>query len=123
MPDIENQIIICYHNSFPWPSNFFQSTYIYLILIHSFDCASKSIIVIMQRYQSKLRIITNAPWYVTNQTFHSDLHIPFVRTVIQDCTHKHRTALVTHPNPLVKPMLHPAHNRRLKRRWTFDTTN
>jgi hypothetical protein len=87
-------------------------------------CASKSNIAIMQRYQSKLfRIITNAPWYVTNQTFHSDLHIPLVRTVIQDCTHKHRTALVSHPNPLVKPMLHPAHNRRLKQRWTFDTTN
>jgi hypothetical protein len=48
-------------------------------------CASKSNIAIMQRYQSKsLRIITNAPWYVTNQTLHSDLHIPFVRTVIQD---------------------------------------
>jgi hypothetical protein len=31
----------------------------------------------IQRYQSKLlRIITNAPRYVTNHTLHSDLHIP-----------------------------------------------
>ena len=40
-------------------------------------CASKSIIAVIQRYQSKLlRSITNAPWYVSNHTLHSDLHIP-----------------------------------------------
>jgi hypothetical protein len=87
-------------------------------------CASKSNIAIMQRYQSKiLRTITNAPWYVTNRTLHTDLQISFVHTVFQDGIHKHRTTLVSHPNPLVEPMLHSKHSRRLKRRWTFDTTN
>ena len=32
----------------------------------------------------------------------------------------HRITLASHPNPPVEPMLHPTHNRRLKRRWTFD---
>ena len=42
-------------------------------------CASKSNISVIQRYQSKLLpTITNAPWYVTNQTLHSDLRIPYV---------------------------------------------
>jgi hypothetical protein len=45
--------------------------------IELWGCASISNIAIMQRYQSKiLRTITNAPWYVTNQTLHTDLQIP-----------------------------------------------
>ena len=88
------------------------------------DCASKSNIAIMQRHQSKfLRTIANAPWYVTNQILHTDLQIPYLRTLINDRINKHRIALATHPNPLVEPMLHPEHNRRLKRRWTFDPTD
>jgi len=75
----------------------------------------------MQRYQSKLpRPIANAPWYVTNQTLHSDLQIPYIRTVIHDLINKHRIRLASHPNPLMEPMLHSAHNRRLKGRWNFD---
>jgi len=78
----------------------------------------------MQRYQSKiLRNIANALWYVTNQTLHTDLQIPYVSDVIHERINKHRIALATHPNPLVEPMLHPEHNRRLKRRWTFDLTD
>ena len=38
--------------------------------------ASPSNIAKIQRYQSKLlRLITNAPWFVTNQTLHQDLCI------------------------------------------------
>ena len=48
-------------------------------------CASKSNISVIQRYQSKLLLtITNAPWYVTNQTLHSDLRIPYVHSVLLD---------------------------------------
>ena len=86
-------------------------------------CASKYNIAIMQRYQSKiLRLITIAPWYVNNQTLHTDLQIPFVHTVFQDHIRKHRNTLESHPNLLVEPILHSEHNR-LKRRWTFDATN
>jgi hypothetical protein len=89
--------------------------------IELWGCANKSIIVIMQKYQSKLlRIITNAPWYVINHTLYTDLHIPYVRTVIHDRINKHRTTLASHPNPLMEPLLQTAHIRRLKRRWAFD---
>ena len=90
------------------------------------SCASKSNtrISVIQRYQSKLlRTITNAPWYVTNQTLHSDVRIPYVHSVLQDYIHKHRSALEVHSNPLVEPLLHTTHTRRLKRRWTFVEIN
>ena len=84
-------------------------------------CAKKFNTAIMQRYQSKLlRTIANVPWYVNNHTLHTDIRIPYVRTVIHDRINKHRTLLATHPYRLMQPMLQPAHNRRLKRRWTFD---
>ena len=67
--------------------------------------------------------ITNAPWYVTNQTLRSDLRIPYVHSVLQDYIHKHPSALEVHSNPLVEPLLHTTHTRRLKRRWTFDVIN
>ena len=76
-------------------------------------CASKSNIAIMQRYQTKiLRTIANAPRYVTNQTFHTDLQIPYVSTVIHEGINKHHIALATHLNPPVEPMLHTEYNRR-----------
>ena len=84
-------------------------------------CATKWNIAIIQRYQSKLlRTMANAPWYVSNHTFHTDLRIPYVRTVFQERIAKHRATLTSHPNPLMEPLLQPLHNRRLKRRWTFD---
>jgi len=87
-------------------------------------CAIKTNIAIMQRYQSKIiRTIAKAPWHVTNQTLHTDLQIPYFSTVIHEQINKHRIALAIHPNPLVEPLLHPEHNRRLKRRWTFDLTD
>ena len=91
-----------------------QDSWLYIISngIVQWGCASKSNIAIMQRYQSKiLRLITNAPWYVNNQTLHTDLQIPFVHTVFQDHIRKHRNTLESHPNPLVEPILHSEHNR------------
>jgi hypothetical protein len=68
--------------------------------IELWGCANKSNIAIMQRYQSKLlRTIINAPWYVTNHTLHTDLHIPYFRKVIHDRINKHRTTLVSPPQP------------------------
>ena len=67
-----------------------------------------------------LRSITITPRYVANQTLHSDLHIPHVHTVFRERRATYRTALDSHPNPLMEPLAHPPNNRRLKRRWTFD---
>ena len=92
--------------------------------IELWGCASNSNIEIIQRYQSEiLRILTNASWYVTNNTLHSDLHIPYVREVFQERIAIHRTAISSHPNPLMAPLLHLQTTRRLKRRWTLDGTH
>ena len=83
-------------------------------------CASASNTAIIQRYQAKiLRIITNAPRFVTSLTLHSDVRIPQVRSVFKQRIEIHLTVLETHPNPLIEPIL-AQYNRRLKRRWTFD---
>jgi hypothetical protein len=48
----------------------------------------------MQRSQYKtLRMITNAPWYVTNQILHDDLKVPFIKDIIQEKSIKHHDKL------------------------------
>ena len=86
-------------------------------------------IEIIQRYQSKiLRLLTNAPWYVTNHTLHSDLHIPYVREVFQERIAIHRTAISSHPNhgststlgdhQTPKTTMDTRRDTLRKRRWT-----
>ena len=88
--------------------------------IELWGCATKSNINVIQRNKSKLlRSITNAPWYVSNQTLHSNLRILHVRKVLRKRTATHRTALDSHPNILIEPLVHPPNSRRLKRRRTF----
>ena len=51
--------------------------------IELWGCASPSNITKIQRYQSKLlRLITNAPCFVTNQTLHQDLCIEKVKKCV-----------------------------------------
>jgi hypothetical protein len=90
--------------------------------IELWGCASKTNVEIIQRYQWKLlRIIINAPRYVTNQKVHSDLRIHTVKSVRNDYTRKHGSTLEHQPNPAVKPLLLYSHQtRRLKRHWNFD---
>jgi hypothetical protein len=79
-------------------------------------CASKSNISIIQRSQSKaLRMIVDAPWYVSNATLHADLGISYVQDAIhQKCSINH-TRFRTHENPLPKTLLLREENRLLKR--------
>jgi hypothetical protein len=68
-------------------------------------CASPSNTAKIQRYQSKiLRLITNAPWFVTNQTLYQDLGIEEVRNVIREKAVAHHKTLSEHPNPLMGPL-------------------
>jgi hypothetical protein len=65
--------------------------------IELWRCASKSHIAKMQQSQSKiLRMITNAPWYVTNQTLHENLKVPFIKDVIQEKSINHHDKLGNH---------------------------
>lgn len=84
--------------------------------------ASKSNIEIIQRFQSKiLRKITNAPWYVSNQTLHSDLKIPFVKSEISKISEKYLAKLNFHPNFLAVNLLDNSEFQyRLKRSTILD---
>lgn len=89
--------------------------------IEIWGCASKSNIALLQRCQSKiLRIIANAPWYVTNQTLHDDLSVPYIVDVIKRRTQQHHTKLEGHPNVLLQPLLEKHEPRRLRRQWPAD---
>jgi hypothetical protein len=84
--------------------------------IELWGCASKSSISIMQRNQSKiLRMITNAPWYVPNQTLHEDLNVPYITEVIQERSNKHHDKIKIHSNTISWPLLGQQHRRRLKK--------
>jgi hypothetical protein len=75
----------------------------------------------MQQSQSKiLRMITNAPWYVTNQTLHDDLKVPFIKDVIQEKSINHHDKLGNHSNPILQPLLEQQQRRRLKKLWLAD---
>jgi hypothetical protein len=81
-------------------------------------CASKSNISIIQRKQSKiLRMIADAPWYVSNAILHAVLGVSYVQDDIHKKCNKHHTTLESHENPLLKSLLVREENPRLKRNW------
>ncbi|CAH2108180.1 unnamed protein product [Euphydryas editha] len=68
-----------------------------------------------------LRIITDAPWFVTNQQLHHDLEIRTVQEEIKHSMKSYRNRLENHPNILT---LHLMNNitmfKRLKRKSPRD---
>ena len=89
--------------------------------IELWGCASKSNINIIQRSQSKiLRMLVDAPWYVSNETLHQDLNLKFVKEIILDRSRQHMSKIETHENELLQPLREPINNRRLKRTWPND---
>ena len=85
-------------------------------------CQSNTTKLYYQIYRCTVHFAESLDWY-TNQCTHIkffilkllDLQIPFVHTVFHVHIRKHRNTLESHPNPLVEPILHSEHNRRLKR--------
>jgi hypothetical protein len=66
-------------------------------------------------------MITNAPWYVTNQTLHDDLNVPFIKDIIQERSLKHYDKLGDHSNTILQPLLEQQQQRRrLKKLWRAD---
>ena len=82
--------------------------------------AASSNIEIIQRFQSKiLRIITNAPLYITNDQLHKDLRVPTVREEIKKIATSYHLRISHHVNPLMSRLMH--HNfSRLQRRAPQD---
>lgn len=87
--------------------------------------ASNSNIEILQRFQSKtLRIITDAPWYTSNDIIHQDLHMCSVREVVKCASEKYLSRLERHPNTLAMNLLDNSNTTyRLKRYKPLDLPN
>jgi hypothetical protein len=85
-------------------------------------CSKPSHTKILQAFQSKtLRLITNAPRYVNNQTLHTDLSIPYINEVITTAARKSTDRNSNHHNPLAANLYNrPLGNRRLRRYWPED---
>ncbi|KAF0716880.1 Uncharacterized protein FWK35_00027208 [Aphis craccivora] len=62
----------------------------------------------IQKFQSFQSIclchLTNAPWYVSNLTLHSDLKIPNIYTLASHCYKLFHKNTVNHPNPLISDL-------------------
>jgi hypothetical protein len=65
-------------------------------------------------------MITNAPWYVTDQTPLEDLKVPFIKDVIQEKSINHHDKLGNHSNPILQPLLEQQQRGRLKKLWPTD---
>jgi hypothetical protein len=84
--------------------------------------ASNSNIDILERFQSiVLRIITDAPWYVSNTLIRRDLRVLPARQELRNYSITYRHRLDNHANRLAKSLFPgPALNQRLKRCYPAD---
>ena len=62
-----------------------------------------------------LRMINSAPWYVSNQTLHSDFEIQYLTKVVRIKTNKYKNRSTGRSNQLNRALFNPLADRRLKR--------
>jgi len=122
--DLQNVGVI---SAAPCIKIYIKNSWTYFVLpiwsygIELWGCVTKSSVVIMQRFQSKiLRTVSYSPWYVTNHTLHTDFSIPYVSDVTYERINKDLNNLEAHPSPLLEPLLQPINTRRLKRCWPLE---
>lgn len=85
--------------------------------------AALSHLRLFQRFQSKtLRLVCNAPFYVSNRTLHADLRMPFIKEVAHSMYGRFFGTLGHHQNELVRRMStrQIPTLRRLRRSWIRD---
>jgi hypothetical protein len=89
--------------------------------IQLWGTTSNSNIENLKRFQSKvLRLIVDAPWYMSNSVIHQDLQIPTVKEEIsQFCSH-YDVPISVHPNELIASLTEPPIHRRLRQYWPHD---
>ena len=64
-----------------------------------------------------LRMISSAPWFVSNQSLHNDFEFPYVTEVIRINTNKYKNRSSVYSNQLILTLFNPSVDRRLKRLW------
>jgi hypothetical protein len=83
--------------------------------------ASNSNIEILEYFQSKvLRLIVDAPWYISNSVICNDLQIPTVKEEISRLSSHYNGRISVHPNELIVSLTEPPIQRRLCRYWPHD---
>jgi hypothetical protein len=90
-----------------------------------YGTAKRTNLHLLQAFQSKfLRIITGAPYYVSNHTIHSDLNMQTISTTAESSYRSFYATLGHSRNPLIRNLhvrgLPGNPVRRLKRRWSRD---
>jgi len=89
--------------------------------IELWGCRKPSNTKILQTLQSKmLRMISSAPWYVSNQTLHSDFETHYVTEVVRSNANKYKNRSTKRSNQLIRALFNPLADRRLKRLWPED---
>jgi hypothetical protein len=90
--------------------------------VELWGCSKLSNTKIFQTYQSKtLRMITGAPWFVSNIKLHNVLKILFVHEEITLHANKYKLCSIDHSNQLISELLHQSNDvRRLQRIWSED---
>jgi hypothetical protein len=84
--------------------------------------ASNFHLEILERFQSKvLRILTDAPLYVSNAVIKRDLQVPTVGQEVRNYSVTYRQRLADHPNSLADSLFQGLNcNRRLERHCPVD---
>jgi hypothetical protein len=68
--------------------------------------------------------MTGAPWYVSNNTIHDDLNIPYIKDEIKKRANRYRSRIADRENKLIEALSKPHPTpRRLKKTWPEDLTN
>jgi hypothetical protein len=82
--------------------------------IELWGCSKPSNTKILQTFQSKMLLsLTNAPWFVSNQTLHADLGIPYINEVINNKAIKYGDRIVDHDTHRINELaVQPLANRR-----------
>jgi hypothetical protein len=94
---------------------------IWIYRIQLWGTASTSNIEILERFQLiALRMIVDAPWYVSNTVIRRDLQTPAVKEEIRCYSSQYSARLSAHPNVLVVNLMAQPDNRRLRRHLPND---
>jgi hypothetical protein len=86
--------------------------------IQLWGTTSNSNTKILERFQSKvLRLIVDAPWYVSNFVIRKDLQIPTVKEEISCFSSLYAVRLRAHTNELIATLTEPPIHKCLRRYW------
>jgi hypothetical protein len=89
--------------------------------IQLWGTTSSSNIEILERSQSKvLRLVADAPWYVSNSVIRNDLQIPTAKEEIRRFSSHYNVRISVHPIELIASLTEPPIQRRPRRYWPHD---